>query len=398
VVLNLEEIFLGFRFLRLEKGERPMTLKKVMPILAIFVVVAASITLVFGQQRPSAAASQVVYPYVQGNQIIGPSGQPLVLRGAHIASAFVFYNSWFHNNDVSRRFSSTILNEMAKTWHMNALRIPLSNWIWAKDSSNYIKTLDQVVQQANAVGLYTILTLHDDATAGSPYGTGACTPKPESVTFWKAIATHYINNPMVIFDAFNEPKFVDGPHWLSGGGTMKGSTGKTAPVIGMQGLVDAIRSVGAKQIVVIGGTAYPLKYSEKNAQLKINDPNIVYTKHWYKEISLGNPSYWDSQIGYFKQFPIYFGEWALLPNSTIAVRCQGATMQNADQLVNTFLNYANQNHMSWTAWQFGAPYLVIDAKQFVPTRLDDPNHAWKCNTPNAIAGMGTVVKQFLLSH
>jgi aryl-phospho-beta-D-glucosidase BglC (GH1 family) len=182
---------------------------------------------------------------------------------------------------------------MSQNWHMNAVRIPLSNWIYSADPTNYLKMVDQVVQEANAAGLYTILNLHDDAPSGSPYGTGVDTPKPESIAFWKVFAAHYASNPMVLFDAFNEPMYPDGPTWLNGG---------------------------------------------------------------------------------------------------------GATMQNANQLVLNFLNYATQNGMSWTAWQFDAPHLLLNMSTFTPTRLNDPNHRWVCNSPNSTAGMGTVVQQFLLSH
>ncbi|MFL5657491.1 MAG: glycoside hydrolase family 5 protein [Ktedonobacteraceae bacterium] len=376
-----------------------MTSKKVLSLLAIFLVVAASITLVLEQRRSSSASTASV-PYVQGTQIFDATGKPLVLRGAHISSSFENYQSWFHNNGVTRRFNPTIFHEMRQNWHMNAVRIPLTNWIYSADPTNYLKLVDQVVQEANAAGLYAILNLHDDAPSGSPYGTGVDTPKPESIAFWKVFAAHYASNPMVLFDAFNEPMYPDGPTWLNGGGTMKGSTGKSFTVVGMQALVNAIRSTGAKQIIIIGGTAYPLLYAKKTGiQLTIKGSNIVYTKHWYHEISTGNPSIWDAWLGYFKaKAPYYFGEWALLPNSTIPIRCKGATMKNANQLVLNFLNYANANHMSWTAWQFDAPHLLLNMSTFTPTRLNDPNHSWVCNSPNSTAGMGTVVQQFLLSH
>src|SRR5205807_1858484 len=145
------------------------------------------------------------------------------------------------------------------------------------------------------------------------------------------------------FDAFNEPAYIDGPSWVNGGGTMIGSTGKTAPILGMQTLVNAIRAVGAKQIIFIGGLAFPVTYAAQTGiQLSIKGRNIVYTKHVYNAVASGNPTMWDAQLGYFKDlYPIYYGEWALLPNPNASQpqRCLGATMQNANQLVTNFLNY-----------------------------------------------------------
>jgi len=70
-------------------------------------------------------------------------------------------------------------------------------------------------------------------------------------------------------------------------------------------------------------------------------------------------------------------------------------MNNANQKVLAFLNYAQQNRISWTAWQFNINYLILDRTNFTPTSLNDPRHPWVCNSPNAIAGMGTVIYQYL---
>jgi hypothetical protein len=285
---------------------------------------------------------------------------------------------------------------------MNGLRLSLSNWIYNSDPVNYLALVDKIVQEANQAGLYTVLDLHDDDQSGSPYGSNASTPKPEDVTFWRTFAAHYANNPMIIFDAFNEPHYVDGPSWLNGGGIGVGSTGKTFPILGMQALVQAIRSTGAKQLISIGGLKAPVTYAaETGIQLHIKGPNIIYTKHDYQTIVSGNPSVWDAEIGYFKHlYPIYYGEWALLPNPPLSQpeRCLGATMQNANQIVNNFLNYMQQYQTSWTAWQFDINHLILDYTNFTPTRLDDPNHPWVCPTPTASAGMGLMVKNFLLTH
>src|SRR5436853_2261679 len=100
---------------------------------------------------------------------------------------------------LSTMLNSTVFNEMSKSWHMNALRLPLSNWVYAAHQQLFLQLLDKAVQEANQAGLYVILDLHDYRQGGSPYGSGANMPKPESVTFWKAIATHYLNNTMVLF-------------------------------------------------------------------------------------------------------------------------------------------------------------------------------------------------------
>jgi aryl-phospho-beta-D-glucosidase BglC (GH1 family) len=288
--------------------------------------------------------------------------------------------------------NSTVFNEMSKNWHMNALRLPLSNWVYAAHQQLFLQLLDKAVQEANQAGLYVILDLHDYQQGGSPYGSGADMPKPESVTFWKAIATHYLNNTMVMFDEYNEPHYPTANQWLNGGGTQKGATGKTAPIIGMQTLVKAIRSTGAKQIIIIGGI-------HNAGTLRISDPNIMYTTHTYHKVAVGSPAIWNQEwAGFLDRYPLFYGEWALLPNATTTQRCATATMKNANQKVQAFLNYTQQNGISWTAWQFNINYLILDRTKFTPTSLNDPRHPWVCNSPNAAAGMGTVIYQYLQGH
>jgi aryl-phospho-beta-D-glucosidase BglC (GH1 family) len=377
-----------------------MFLKKALQFLLLLVIVAVSITFVVEQHRPSSAATGIVFPHVSGTKLIDSSGQTFLLHGANIESAFMYANSWFKNNNATKVLNPKVFNEMSQVWHMNAVRICLSNWIYDKDPTHYLGLLDQIVQQANQAGLYVILNLHDDDQAGSPYGSGADAPKPESVAFWKVFAAHYKSNAKVMFDAYNEPHYPDGKTWLKGGGTQVGSTGKSTQIVGMQALVDAIRATGAKQIIIIGGLKYPVLYAKKyQVAYHIDDANIVYTKHPYHQISEGTPTTWDEMWGYFKgTYPLYTGEWALLPNTKIPVQCKGATMQNANQLVAKFLNYMDQNKISWTAWQFDIPHLILNLTNFTPTQLDDPQHPWKCNSPGALAGMGQVVKQHLLSY
>ncbi len=368
-----------------------ITKKKAFQLLLLLIVIIATTFLI--EQRKPSTASTIVFPHVVGTQLIDSSGHPLVLRGAQIETGFAYSNPWKNTTSLQQRLSimlnSTVFNEMSKNWHMNALRLPLSNWVYAAHQQLFLQLLDKAVQEANQAGLYVILDLHDYQQGGSPYGSGANMPKPESVTFWKAIATHYLNNTMVMFDEYNEPHYPTANQWLNGGGTQKGATGKTAPILGMQTLVKAIRSTGAKQIIIIGGI-------HNAGTLRISDPNIMYTTHTYHKVAVGTPAIWDQEWAGFKgRYPLFYGEWALLPNATTTQRCQTATMKNANQKVQAFLNYTQQNGISWTAWQFNINYLILDRTKFTPTSLNDPKHPWVCNSPNATAGMGTVIYQYL---
>ena len=334
--------------------------------------------------------------HVQKNQILDASGHAFLLRGAQIESAFTFANTWRHNGNPFRALNPTVFAAM-RSWGMNALRIPISNWVYK--TPNYLTKLDTVISQANAAGLYVVIDDHDNDQAGSPYGSGADVPKPENVTFWKDIATHYKNNPGVLFDLINEPKQPDWNTWLHGGGTITGSTGKKATIVGMQDLVNAIRSVGAPQLIVAEAPPGPNGFTGIGNDV-IQDPNIVYSVHHYFNDAHKNlnriPSGWDVKFGNMSvMHPVFVGEWAFLPNANHPVFCRNITTSQAQAMVQSFLTYMQQHQVSWTAWSFDMYHLIQNYKQFTPTTLTTP---WSCGNPASHAGMGTMIKQYLALH
>src|SRR5438094_428387 len=134
----------------------------------------------------SASASTAPSLHVSGTRILDSSGHTVLLRGAQIECSFSNAHGWASNpthSDITKRLNPNVFNAM-RSWHMNALRLSLSNWIYNSDPVNYLTLVDKIVQEANQAGIYTIIDLHDDDQSGSPYGSDASTPKPESVAFW----------------------------------------------------------------------------------------------------------------------------------------------------------------------------------------------------------------------
>src|SRR5947209_19490014 len=157
---------------------------------------------------------------------------------------------------------------------------------------------------------------------------------------------------MVMFDVFNEPKARDWQTWLHGGGTIGGTK-----IVGFQDLVDAVRSVGAKQIIVVepgsiaGGPDSAGGWSTIGNDT-INDPNIVYSLHTYSTISLPAAQQ-DANWGpILNHYPIYYGEWAFLPNSFTHIQCRNVPHDHGDQAVTNSLNFMTPRHASSTAWSF----------------------------------------------
>lgn len=336
-------------------------------------------------------------PYVQGAQVLDGSGHPLLLRGAQIESPLNYIADWNSGTPTSKYLNSAVFTAMVHDWKMNVLRLSISNWIYARAPSKYISLLDTAVQQANDAGLYVILDLHDDAKSGSPYGKNASLPKTEDIAFWLAIASHYKNNAMVMFDVYNEPQAVGWSMWLHGGGIVGG-----AKVVGTQDLVNAIRSASAKQVIVVEpGSASGSKgaggWSTVGNNL-INDPNIMYSLHVYGGIT-ATAQQEDAKWGpILNHYPIYYGEWALLVNgygTSGYDHCKNIVPSQANQDVTTFLNYMTSRHANWSAWQFTPYHLIQDYTSYTPTTLDIP---WKCGDTRSHAGMGDIVKQFLAGN
>src|SRR5260370_33372493 len=162
-----------------------MNLKKALQFLVLLLIIAVSITIVV-EQHKSSRASGTVFPHVSGTQIIGPSASPLILHGANIESAFMYAHAWQNNSaSVTKVLNPTVFHEMNANWHMNAVRICLSNWIYSSDPKNYLSLLHHIVGQPNQPGLYLIPNLHHHDQAGSPHISSPHAPKPESVAFWK---------------------------------------------------------------------------------------------------------------------------------------------------------------------------------------------------------------------
>jgi aryl-phospho-beta-D-glucosidase BglC (GH1 family) len=313
-------------------------------------------------------------------------GHAVLLRGAQIAGPLNSLADWQAGQDP-RAWLNPMTFEAMRSWKMNALRLPVSGWYY--QDPRFVPLLDSIVSQANQAGLYVILALFDDAKSGSPYGQGAQVPKAENVTFWKVMAAHFAGNPMLLFDVFNEPTGLTAQTYLTGGGTVTGSTGEVASVIGLQPLVDAIRSVGAQQVVIA-----PAAIPASDPAIRIQDANVMYTLHIYSGIAANNAAVWDQQWGsLLGHYPLFYGEWTVLPNSHIPQQCRPYTPANAAPLTQAFLSYMDARQINWTAWQFRPYALVQDMTSFTPTTFQG---TWTPCDPNSHAGMGEVVKAYLL--
>ncbi len=336
---------------------------------------------------------------MRGNQILSPSGHPLLLRGGQIEGVFNVAKP-SKNEKLTIQDFPKIVKEMSQVWHMNTLRLPTCNWLWQADPTGFMSRLQTAVQQANAAGLYVIIEAHEDHRCDPPYNPYDVIhmPRPAVETYWHAVASTFKNDPMVIFDVYNEPAIrnvnldqsttADWQFWLHGG-VQNGET-----FVGMQDLVNTIRATGAQQMIMVEGFTWGESFYNIGSNL-INDPDIVYEVHDY---GLNQPTtLWDKDFTFLTAtHPVFVGEFGLMGGDNGGQdNCYKIQPSQADLVVLNFLGYLAAHNMGWSAYAFDLNHMLLDYTNFTPTTFD---FNWTCGQSNPLPGMGTVVKQYLLSH
>jgi len=243
---------------------------------------------------------------VQGNHFVNGNGNTIQLRGVNVSSLQgTPIQGWSPDNPWGGQTGDPTPNwNTIKGWAVNVVRIPLNDQSWlnltcteartsntkdADPGNNYQQTVIQSVQDATAAGLYVILDLHWSAPGNiCALEQGQMADADHSITFWSQIATTFKTYPNVMFELFNEPFFDQGfsdyglgakawSHLMQGPNGTNGSFNSFAAtggidqdghqivrhpfggswtVAGMQSMLNAIRSAGATNVVLVGALQY----------------------------------------------------------------------------------------------------------------------------------------------
>jgi len=275
-----------------------------------------------------------------GNKILDPNGKPILLRG--VARPSLEWSATGEHLSLSDY-------QLIKGWGANVVRLGLSQCYWLSTSSlynaNYKSTIDQQVTWIKGLGLGVIIDLHWSNQGVNSNSCGQQTMlDSNSLTFWKEVATKYLNDPLVIFELYNEPHDVSWSVWKNGGD----AGGYNTP--GMLAAYNAVRATGANNVVIINGLNYAFDLTGIPANA-ISGSNIVYGTHPY-DYSGKQVSDYDSAFGNLAStYPLIateFGEYNCNPT-----------------YISNFIDYANRKSMSWTAWAWyvngcGFPSLIAD--------------------------------------
>jgi aryl-phospho-beta-D-glucosidase BglC (GH1 family) len=318
---------------------------------------------------------------VSGNKLENASGAQVVLHGVDRSGteyACVQGNGIFDGpNDQA---SITAM----KNWGVNAVRVPLNEACWNAESyvdaayagANYQAAIEAYVNLLNDNGMVAILDLHwtDGLYTGNSAGCSSAEatcqkPMPdtaESVPFWTSVASAFKGNNAVVFDLFNEPypERADNDNetegwqcWENGGSDC---VGISYSVAGMQTLVNAVRSTGASNVIMLGG----LEYANDLTQWLTYEPtdpdhNLVASWHSYNFNTCSTQSCWTSQVQpVIAQVPVVAGE--IGENDC------------ADTYVDPLMTWLDSQNTSYLAWAWNADFACSSGPGLITDYNGDP--------------------------
>ena len=362
----------------------PATADKLPPPLPMV----ASETLV-----PDKSAKLPPELHVDGNQLKTPDGKPAWLQGLSVDSL-----QWSAGGENILKTIPVAIDQ----WHANVIRLPVKEDFWfgwgpwqrqGSGGADYRKLVDSAIEAAASRGAYVALDLHQ-------FGA----PTDLHVAFWKDAATRYKNHPAVLFELFNEPHDLSWKVWRDGG-NLHGEENKVMDVgvkennqtmsvdntPGMQALVDAVRSTGAKNIVIAGGVNWGYNLSGVAGDFALKDHDggngIMYSSHIYP----WKKDWQKNTLDAAAKYPIFIGEvgnpeswngWDFIPQNE---RYEPVGPESAwpPDMIGLIQKYK----LNWTAFSFHptmGPRVVSDWNY-------TPTPCWGVFVKDALAG-----KQFEL--
>lgn len=291
--------------------------------------------------------------HVQGAQLVGPSGAAVQLRGVDRAGtefACVQGNGIFDGPSDSASIAAI------RSWHAGAVRLPLNEDCWlgingVRDGyggNTYRAAIEDFVSRLHQAGLAVILDLHWSAPGNTPATQQMPMPDADHApAFWASVAAAFRSDHDVAFDLFNEP-FPDHGGAASGdawdcwlhGCEMHAGYGAEAlwRATGMQSLVDAVRSAGATQPLMLAGVDDANDVRGWLAH-RPDDPlqQLVASFHVYNFNRCNTPGCWSSEVApVAARVPVVTGEVG--END-----CAGG-------FVDSYLPWADAHGVSYLAW------------------------------------------------
>lgn len=309
---------------------------------------------------------------VSGNRLVDGNGDTVRLLGVNRSGTqYACIEGWGIFDGPHNQASVDAM----KAWNITAVRVSLNEDCWLGINGvnpkyggvNYQSAIEGYVNLLNANGLVVVLDLHR-AAPGTKKALNelVMADRDHAPAFWASVGAAFKDNHSVAFDLYNEP-FPDHDRdsvaaWtcVRDGGTCPGVPYVAA---GSQEMLDAVRSSGATNPVLVGGPQYAgvvdswLTYEPVDPDHQLVASIHIYGPDW---APCDGRSCWESQIAPLAQVvPVVIGEMG-------DIDC-------THKFIDPLMDWADEHGVSYLGWSWitasckGEPSL-IKSYSGVPTR------------------------------
>lgn len=270
--------------------------------------------------RPCPVTSCAAYPV------------PSQVRGITIAA---LQNYLFYTHSVQDQVRA------AQGWNVNAIRLQIvqDKLVGAagnRHSVGYAANIRRIVAFALHRHLNVILNAQTEISLG--YSANENLPTAATFAFWRLMTRYYGDNPHVVFDLFNEPRFCNWAMWTRS----------------MQSLVDYVRRLGSRNQLWVEGLWWGSTFA--GLPHLLSGQGIVYSFHhpgapwpwqgWVPGYQPGvtGPPLWNAAFGDLaaRGVPMVNGEFVNYIG--------GYYWPHSTQMVSQYMRYLARRHIGMVAW------------------------------------------------
>lgn len=274
----------------------------------------------------------------------------------------------------------------AEDFGANVLRFQVSQTGLDPESENYshsyVAELQDAIGAALNRGFRVIVSLQHQRPSGSSQLQRL--PSQNTLRVWHRVAPLWANDKRVMYELYNEPGIPATSRnwhlWLNGG-VLRSNPDHLA--VGMQQLIDEVRSTGAKNVLIVPGLA--TEHTLQGALIP-RDPmrNLAFGIH-SPELA-GGPPKWASTFGYLSsKNPVIVTEWAA------SGRTRGCTAAFPSQAA-AFVRFLQEKGIGVVGFAFDIPGTIVEDWSYRPTRFRD----FQCSGHGrrAIGGQGSLLHHY----
>jgi Cellulase (glycosyl hydrolase family 5) len=222
-----------------------------------------------------------------GNRVLDAHGREYVPDGISVYGGLEQWDGL--DPGVEQRVHAQII-AATRIWHVNTIRLQIAEGLYFSDPGVFLEELDREVHLITCEGAIVVINDNTLFTTNQPNPTQA------SVQFMEVLASRYRGMNNVVFDVFNEPRIEIAREnrtmerravwniWKTGGSV------DGVQYVGMQDLVDAIRTEQANNLVWVEGPRsaaslgrsghYPI--TGTNVELSFHHPKLNQPWTWTK--------------------------------------------------------------------------------------------------------------------